>query len=58
MKTKPAAKRLCHKVQFKSAKAAYQARDAAVAKGAVYDGVHAYLCPYCKTWHLGHKPDR
>ena len=53
MKRKPLARR-CGKVRFKSAKAAYQARDIATTQGAIYDGVHAYRCPWCKSFHLGH----
>ena len=55
MKIKPMRK-TCYKVQFPTAKAAYEARERAVKSGANYDGTRAYRCKWCagRPYHLGH----
>lgn len=28
-----------------------------IASGWAKDGVHTYKCPFCRQWHLGHRPE-
>ena len=49
--------RRCAKRRYRTEKAAKKViRSIRRAKKEGYGVLHAYLCPFCGWWHVGHRP--